>query len=77
MIYIYYIYIYVLQQGPHLNDDQFFDAIEETLGKMESLENLSENNVIPYTPDNGAEHRMYKQVFRCTKMYVTKMYWIT
>ena len=67
-----------MQQGPHINEDQFFDAIEDTLDKMETLEKKLRNvevateNHVTHNNVSGddvrprlteTEHRMYKQVF--------------
>lgn len=61
-------------QGPHLNEDQFFDAIEETLDKMDNLEEtllkLEVKEDKPDTSSDKADHRMYNQMQELINKYV-------
>ena len=48
-----------------MNEDEFFDAIEETLDRMDNLEEKLENLEVVKKPDTSSDkkdHRMYNQV---------------
>ena len=49
-----------------MDEDEFFDAIEETLDKMENLEEKLQNLEVevkkPDTSSDKKDHRMYNQV---------------
>ncbi|XP_063678979.1 ceramide transfer protein-like isoform X2 [Bolinopsis microptera] len=61
-------------QGPHLNEDEFFDAIEETLDKMDNLEEKLQNLEVevkkPDTSSDKKDHRMYNQMQELINKYV-------
>ena len=59
-------WLLIVQQGPLLNEDEFFDAIEETLDKMDNLEEKLQNLEVDTkkldSSSDKKDHRMYNQV---------------
>lgn len=69
-----------LQEGPHsvLADDEFYDAVESGIDKMEEehelRERLKSGPVIPITPPPsapGSQHRLWPEVTQFPKKKTT------
>jgi len=62
-----------IPEGPLLNEDEFFDAIEEELDKMNILEEKLEKLEVSKKPDTSSDkkdHRMYNQMQELINKYV-------
>lgn len=75
-----------LQEGPHsvLADDEFYDAVESGLDKIEEeqefRERLMNGQAVPVTPpatSPACKHRLWPEVGSFDRFYFTKVFYFS